>query len=81
MKLHVKGRILEVRHAKGVNYITANDTEQGGSFQLSIEGTEGAIPLDALIDFHVEVKPGIGKYGMYLKVVRNLSESDAKGEK
>jgi hypothetical protein len=82
MRIVVTGRVLDLNQGKnGVSYVKFLDTDIGGQFQLAIPGGE-TIKIDQKIALDVEVKPGIGQYGMYLKVVRvNSSESNEKGDK
>lgn len=78
MNIKVVSRVLDVNHAdSGVSYVTFLDTEQGGQFKLAIPGGKD-IQIDQKIALDVEVKPGIGQYGMYLKVVKVNSQDQKK---
>jgi hypothetical protein len=82
MKIICVGRVTDVNHSdNGMSYITFLDVDQGGQFKLSVPGGND-IKVDQKINLDVEVKPGLGQYGMYLKVVKvNSSESDKEGAK
>jgi len=71
------GRVTDVNRSNGVAYVTLLDTEQGGMMKLSIPGAD-SVQIDQKLDLDVEVKPGIGKYGLYLKVVKVNKKSDSK---
>lgn len=82
MKIQLIGRVMDVGHSNGMNYVTFNDTEVGGQVKLSIPGAENSIPIDSKMAVNAVIKPGIGKFGLYLRVesLTNL-ESDMKGDK
>jgi len=69
-RLILKGRVLDVNHSNGVNYCRFNDIEQGGEISVSIPGAEGSVEIDARIDLDAMIKPGRGKFGQYLKLVK-----------
>jgi len=78
-RLILKGRVLDVNHSSGVNYCRFNDIEQGGEISVSIPGAEGSIEIDSRIDIDAIIKPGRGKFGQYLKLVKlNSSENQEK---
>lgn len=67
MQLKMIGRVFEVNESNGVSYVTLIDTEAGGMLKLSFPGVSD-LKVDSKLDLDVTVKPGIGKYGQYLKV-------------
>jgi hypothetical protein len=69
MEIQIKGRVLTVKAVNGNSYVTMNDVEQGGSFQVSIP-TVSEIKLDSLLDLKATCQPGMGKFGMYVKVIK-----------
>ncbi len=78
MNIRTVARVTDINHAdSGVSYATFLDTEQGGQFKLAIPGGD-SLKIDQKIALDVEVKPGIGQYGMYLKVVKVNSQDQEK---
>ncbi len=75
MKVQIKGRVLDVSKGKDSTYVTMNDTEIGGSCKVGFPG-DVDIKIDQLIDLSAEVKPGIGKYGLYLTTLKILGKED-----
>jgi hypothetical protein len=73
MEISIKGRVLEVNSKDGISYITMNDTVEGGSFKVSVPGGE-KIQVDSLVNLNASCKPGIGKFGLYMKVTKIHSE-------
>jgi hypothetical protein len=73
MEIQIKGRVLEVNSKDGISYVTMNDTQEGGSFKVSIPGGE-KIQVDSLVNLAATCKPGMGKFGLYLKVTKIHSE-------
>lgn len=67
MQIKMIGRVFDVNESNGVSYVTLLDTESGGMVKLSIPGASD-LKVDNKLDLDVTVKPGIGKYGQYLKV-------------
>jgi len=77
MKLQAKGRVLDVFEKNGRSYVKMNDTELGGEFKLTFEGS-GPIKIDALLDLDVVVKPGMNGNNQYLTVVKILDKGGDK---
>lgn len=75
MEIKIIGRVLDVNVKNAQTYLTMLDTEQGGNLKLTIPGVS-AIKLDDKISIHASVKPGIGQYGLFLKVVEIFKEGD-----
>lgn len=69
MQIKLVGRVLDKNESSGISYVTFLDVETGGQVKLSIPG-EGLVDIDQKLNLDCEVKPGIGKYGLYLKVVK-----------
>lgn len=69
MQIKLVGRVLDKNESKGITYITFLDVETGGQVKLSVPGGEG-VQIDQKLNLDAEVKPGIGQYGLYLKVVK-----------
>lgn len=67
MQIKMVGRVFDVNESNGVSYVTFLDVEAGGMVKLSIPGVSD-LKVDSKLDLDVTVKPGIGKYGQYLKV-------------
>jgi len=79
-RIILKGRVLEVNHSNGVNYVRFNDIEQGGDISVSIPGVEGSVEIDSRIDLDAIIKPGRGKFGQYLKLERLVQAEDTKAK-
>lgn len=69
MQIKLVGRVLDKNESNGISYVTFLDVQTGGTCKLSIPG-EGLVEIDQKITLDVEVKPGIGKFGLYLKVTK-----------
>lgn len=69
MEIRLVGRVLDKNESNGMTYVTMNDVETGGQIKLSVPGGD-AIEIDSKISLNAQVKPGIGKYGLYLKVTK-----------
>jgi len=75
MKLQLKGRVINSNVGNnGAVYVTMLDAEEGGQVKLSLPTSE-APPPDTLLNINAIVKPGIGRYGLYLSVVRLIGDS------
>lgn len=80
MKVQLIGRVLDVNLGEKYNYVILNDTEIGGQIKLSMP-TNVPVNIDSLVKIDAIIKPGMGKYGMFLSVISlNQSESKEKGE-
>jgi hypothetical protein len=51
----------------GTAYLTFLDTEQGGLIKLAVPGGEN-LKIDDKLDLQAQVKPGLGKGGLYLRI-------------
>jgi len=71
------GRVLDVYHKSGNNYINFNDAEIGGEVKLTIPGAEGSVKIDSLIELDAEVKPGMWQGKQFLKVMK-LNKEEKK---
>jgi len=81
MNLQLVGRVLEVKQTDKYLYVTMNDTKEGGSVKMAFP-LNVQVKIDQLLNVNAIVKPGIGKYGLYLTVLQLLNtESNEKGEK
>lgn len=69
MFLKLIGRVLDKNESNGMSYVNFLDVETGGQVKLTIPG-ENLVEIDQKLNLDCEVKPGIGKFGMYLKVVK-----------
>lgn len=69
MQIKLIGRVTDKRESNGIAYLTLLDVEQGGMIKLSVPGGD-AVQIDQKLNLDGEVKPGIGQYGLYLKVVK-----------
>lgn len=77
MQLKLIGRVLDKNEKDGMTYLTLNDVESGGQIKLSVPGG-GSIEIDQKLSLDAVVKPGIGKYGLYLKVTKINQEGGNK---
>lgn len=73
MKAQIIGRVLEVFEGKNSVFVTMNDTEEGGSVKLGFP-PNFKVAVDAKLDINATIKPGIGQYGQFLKVMKIHSE-------
>ena len=73
MKAQIIGRVLEVFEGKNSVFVTMNDTEEGGSIKLGFPPNT-PVAVDAKLNINAIIKPGIGQYGQFLKVVKILAE-------
>jgi hypothetical protein len=75
MQLVLKGRVSDIYEGANRNYVTFNDTINGGSIKLGLP-KETAVKMDGLYNLDMVVKPGTGKDGMYLSVLKIQSKGE-----
>lgn len=75
MYLKLKGRIWNIYEGDKSNYVSFNDVESQGQIKLGLPKNV-QVKNDQLVELEAEVKPGLGKSGLFLQVTKIIKRGE-----